>query len=143
MYDVEKLVSIVAEYLEAVEENKKFNLELRKQKGWMPDTCIWIPSLDGSNACRLGELYGREQQRSFVLADICAMLDIDQDRLIAAVKSMQRKERHNGRWDNPDLTCWMGQDDKKRLCRFLSNERGESDYHPWYSSTGRKKAWCE
>ena len=54
MYDVEKLVSIVAEYLEAVEENKKFNLELRKQKGWMPDTCIWIPSLDGSNAYRLG-----------------------------------------------------------------------------------------
>ena len=143
MYDVEKLVSIVAEYLEAVEENKKFNLELRKQKGWMPDTCIWIPSLDGSNAYRLGELYGREQQRSFVLADICAMLDINQDRLIAAVKSMQRKEKHNGRWDNPNLTCWIGCEDKERLRRFLSNERGEFGYSTWYSSTGRKKAWCE
>lgn len=129
MYDVEKLVSIVAEYLEAVEENKKFNLELR--------------TLDGSNAYRLGELYGREQQRSFVLADICAMLDINQDRLIAAVKSMQRKEKHNGRWDNPNLTCWIGCEDKERLRRFLSNERGEFGYSTWYSSTGRKKAWCK
>ena len=94
MYDIEKLVSIVVEYLEAVEEKKKYNMALRKQKGL--DTCIWIPSLDGSSAYRLGELYGREQQRSFVLADICAMLDINQDRLVAAVKSMQRKEKHNG-----------------------------------------------
>lgn len=56
---------------------------------------------------------------------------------------MQRKERHNGRWDNPNYTCWMNEDDKKRLARFLSNERGESGVYPWFSSTGRKKPWCE
>ena len=76
-------------------------------------------------------------------ADICAMLDINQELLVAAVKSMQRKERHNGRWDNPNYTCWMNEDDKKRLARFLSNERGESGVYPWFSSTGRKKPWCE
>ena len=54
------------------------------------------------------------------MADICAMLDINQELLVAAVKSMQRKERHNGRWDNPNYTCWMNEDDKKRLARFLS-----------------------
>lgn len=63
--------------------------------------------------------------------------------LCSAVKSMQRKERHNGRWDNPNYTCWMNEDDKKRLARFLSNERGESGVYPWFSSTGRKKPWCE
>ena len=78
-----------------------------------------------------------------ILSDICAMLDINQELLVAAVKSMQRKERHNGRWDNPNYTCWMNEDDKKRLARFLSNERGESGVYPWFSSTGRKKPWCE
>lgn len=60
-----------------------------------------------------------------------------------AVFTVQRKERHNGRWDNPNYTCWMNEDDKKRLARFLSNERGESGVYPWFSSTGRKKPWCE
>lgn len=142
MYDVEKLISLVCELFEAEEANKQYNLEVRKNKGYLPDTCLWIPSLGGSEAYRLGELAGRSKQLSWNLATVCDMLDIDQDRLIAAVKSMQRKERHNGRWDNPDLTCWIGREDKERLCRFFSKERGEFDYHPWYSSTGRKKAWC-
>lgn len=91
--------------------------------------------------------YIRESEKSgatgSILADICAMLNINQELLVAAVKSMQRKERHNGRWDNPNYTCWMNEDDKKRLARFLSNERGESGVYPWFSSTGRKKPWCE
>jgi len=143
MYDVEKLVSIVCELFDAEADDKKYNLKVRKDKGYAPDACLWVSTLGGSEAYRLGELSGRSEQIGWNLATVCAMLDVDEERLIAAVKSMQRKERHNGRWDNPNLTCWMGQDDKKRLCRFLSNERGESDYHPWYSSTGRKKAWCE
>lgn len=142
MYDVEKLVSLVCELFEAQKDDKKYNLEVRKSKGYFPDTCLWIPSLGGSEAYRLGELAERCRQISWNLATVCDMLDVDQDRLIAAVKSMQRKERHNGRWDNPNLTCWMGQEDKERLRRFLSNERGEFDHHPWYLSTGRKKAWC-
>ena len=32
---------------------------------------------------------------------------------------------------------------RRRLARFLSNERGESGVYPWFSSTGRKKPWCE
>lgn len=41
------------------------------------------------------------------------------------------------------LTVYDREDDKKRLARFLSNERGESGVYPWFSSTGRKKPWCE
>ena len=55
MYDVEKLVSLVCEYFEAEEANKKYNLEVRESKGYLPDTCLWIPSLGGSEAYRLGE----------------------------------------------------------------------------------------
>ena len=110
---------------------------------YSPDACLWVSTLGGSEAYRLGELAERSRQIGWSLATVCDMLDINQDWLIAAVKSMLRKERHNGRWDNPNLTCWMGREDKERLRRCLSNKRGEFDYHPWYSSTGRKKAWCE
>lgn len=142
MYDVEKLISMVYDLFEAEAEDKRYLLKVRKDKGCQPDACIWIPSLGGSEAYRLGELSERCQQISRDLTNVCDMLDVDQERLIAAVKSMQRKERHNGRWDNPNLTCWIGRKDKERLCHFLSNELGEFDYHPWYKSTGRKKAWC-
>lgn len=139
MYDVEKLVSLVCEYFEAEKDNKKYNLEVRESKGYLPDTCLWIPSLGGSEAYRLGELAERSRQLSWSLATVCDMLDIDQALLIATVKSMLRKERHNGRWDNPNLTCWIGHEDKERLRRFLSTDWMSS----WYSSTGRKKAWCK
>lgn len=36
MYDVEKLVSIVCEYFEAVSDERKYNLEVRKSKGYLP-----------------------------------------------------------------------------------------------------------
>lgn len=143
MYDVEKLVSIVCEFFMAKEYDNEYNLKVRKDKGYAPDACLWVPTLRSSEAYRLGELSGRSEQIGWDLAAVCAMLDIDEDRLIAAVKSMLRKERRNGHWDNPNLTCCMGREDKERLCRFISNKRGEFDYHPWYSSTGRKKAWCE
>ena len=142
MYDVEKLVGLVCDFFSAEEDYQKYILKVRKNDVCLSDGSIWIPFLGGSEACRLGELSGRREQASWDLATVCDMLDVDENRLIAAVKSMQRKERHNGRWDNPNLTCWMGWEDKERLRRFLSKERGEFDYRPWYSSTGRKKAWC-
>lgn len=143
MYDVEKLASLVCEYFEAEEANKKYNLEVRESKGYLPDTCLWIPSLGGSEAYRLGELAERSRQLSWNLATVCDMLDINQTLLIAAVKSMLRKERHNGRWDNPNYTCWMNYEDKARLANFLANDKGEHGYHTWYTSTGRTKAWCK
>ncbi len=143
MYNVEKLVSIVCELLDAQADEKAYNLKIQKDKGYVHDTCLWIPALGGSEAYWLGELTERSRQIGCNLATVCDMLDVDQNRLIAAVKSMRRKECHGGKWDNPDLTCWMEREDKERLCRFLSNNQDEFDFHPWYSSTGRKKAWCE
>lgn len=142
MYDVEKLIGMVCDFLSAEEDYQKYILEARKNDVCLSDGSIWIPFLGGSEACRLGELSGRRDQASLDLSTVCNMLDVDQDRLIAAVKSMLRKERHNGHWDNPNLTCWIGYKDKKGLCDFLSDELGEFDYSPWYSSTGRKKKWC-
>lgn len=130
MYDVEKLVSIVCDYLDAEADYMKYSLDTRKELGLAPNSTLWIPFLNGSKAYRLGELFEKSGATGSILADICAMLDINQELLVAAVKSMQRKERHNGRWDNPNYTCWMNEDDKKRLARFLSNERGESGVYP-------------
>lgn len=56
MYDVEKLVSIVCDYLDAEADYMKYSLDARKELGLAPDSTLWIPSLNGSKAYRLGEL---------------------------------------------------------------------------------------
>jgi len=120
MTDVEKLVSMVCEVLESEEADKAFTLQVLKEKGLSAAESIWIPSLDGSTAYRLGELSERRNEGWRRLSDVCDMLDVDLSCLVAAVKSMQRWERHNGRWDREVvLTCWMNDSDKKRLLRFV------------------------
>ncbi len=143
MYDIQKLVPIVCDLLDAEKDDKEYNQKIRKEKDYSTDTCLWIPSLGGSEAYRLGELYERCNHGWRILADVCAMLDVDENLLISAVKSMQRKERHNGRWNNPNYTSCMEHEDKERLVRFLTKDKGEHGYHPWYTSTGRTKAWCK
>ena len=96
MYDIEKLVGIVCDLLEAEADCRKYNLEIRKKKGYMPNTELWIPSLGGSEAYRLGELSERYDRSAWMLTDICEMLDIDQYLLVAAVKSMQRRSATTG-----------------------------------------------
>ncbi len=118
-FDAEKLISMVYELLESVADHKKYRLEVRAEMRLKPDASLWIPALDGATAYRLGEKSESEAVRWRMMQDMCDMLDIDMERLIAAVKSMRRKECHNGRWDNPDLTYRMCKDDKDRLIRFL------------------------
>ena len=60
MYDIEKLVGIVCDLLEAETEVRKYNLEIRKEKGYAPDACLWIPSLDGDKAYRRPVRIGRQ-----------------------------------------------------------------------------------
>ena len=50
MYDVEKLVSIVCDYLDAEADYMKYSLDARKELGLAPDSTLWIPSLNGSKA---------------------------------------------------------------------------------------------
>lgn len=50
MYDVEKLVSVVCDYLDAEADYKKYSLDVRKELGLAPDSPLWIPSLNGSKA---------------------------------------------------------------------------------------------
>lgn len=91
MYDVEKLVSVVCDYLDAEADYKKYSLNVRKELELAPDSTLWIPSLNGSKAYRLGELSEKSGATGSILADICAMLDINQELLVATVKSMQWK----------------------------------------------------
>ncbi len=126
LLDIEKLASIVFEALEAESEYRKYVLKIKQQKDLPLNDCIWIPTLDGSPAYDLGRLCERADCTYSMLRDICILLGIDQARLIATVKSIRRKERHNGRWDNPCLTCHMGQNDKKSLYEFVKEK--PSDY---------------
>lgn len=80
MYDVEKLVSIVCDYLDAEADYMKYSLDARKELGLAPDSTLWIPSLNGSKAYRLGELSEKSGATGSILADICAMLNINQER---------------------------------------------------------------
>lgn len=82
MYDVEKLVSIVCDYLDAEADYMKYSLDARKELGLAPDSTLWIPSLNGSKAYRLGELFEKSGATGSILADICAMLDINQELLV-------------------------------------------------------------
>lgn len=120
MFDIEKLVGIVCDVLDTAEESREYNQKVRKEKGYAPNASLRVPSLGGSEAYRLGELHERCACGWRILADVCAMLNVDQSLLVAAVKSMQRKERHNGRWDNPNYTQWINCKDKERLARFLT-----------------------
>lgn len=140
MYDIEKLIYIVCDYLEAETETRKYNLKIRKDRGLPPNACIWVSSLNGESGYRLGELSERSRKTASMLADICALLEIDQDRLISAVKSMQRWERRCWRWNNE--ACIVGvirENDKKRLVRYLKKDNEWSGH---FQSTGRKKPWC-
>lgn len=141
-YDVEKLVNIVCEYLEAEADAKAFNLKIRKDRGLSPDSTIWGPSLNGSDGYRLGELSERAQRSGWILSDICQMLDINQDRLISAVKSMRRWERRSWRWNaSAYIIDGITQKDKERLMQYLKN--GDIWWKTCFKSTGRKMPWCE
>ena len=62
MYDVEKLVSVVCDYLDAEADYMKYSLDVRKELGLAPDSTLWIPSLNGSKAYRLGELFESQER---------------------------------------------------------------------------------
>lgn len=97
MYDVEKLVSLVCELFDAEAEGKKYNLEVRKNKGYSPDAYLWVSTLGGSEAYRLGELAERSRQIGWSLATVCDMLDINQDGKAAEAPGRIRYERSDRR----------------------------------------------
>lgn len=141
-YDVEKLVGIVCDMLEAETADKEYNRKIRKEKGYPSHFSLWVPDLEGEKAYRLGKLTERCDRYGWMIRDVCVMLDVDQSLLIAAVKSMQRKEHRDRRWRGLCLTCQMRDEDQKRLARFLSNDTGGCKCRSFYRSTGRRKAWC-
>lgn len=121
-YDVEKLITIVTDYLDCVAELKKYNLDIRERLGKEPDDCLWVPALDGSMAYRLGELTERENMTDWCVIYACELLNVDRNRLVSMVKSMRRWESHNGRWDrDSSVTCWISRKNKDRLIEYLED----------------------
>jgi len=137
MYDVKKVISIVFDALYAEQDMEEYCRELKIKEKIPVNETIWIPALEGSKAHRLGVLYERAGRMWREIADICSILNIDQNCLIASVKAMRRWEKHNGLYDRV-LNVDSYSENGACLVRFL-HIRDDVQY---YKSTGRKKAWC-
>lgn len=92
MYDVEKLVSIVCDYLDAEADYMKYSLDTRKELGLAPNSTLWIPFLNGSKAYRLGELFEKSGATGSILADI----------LLTAVNRITLMDEKSGEFEAGD-----------------------------------------
>jgi len=135
---IDMLINVVSDALDANKDYLAFCRELRTKQGLLPKESIWIPSLSGNDAHRLGELCERESAKWSGVAQICHLMGLESDLLIATVKSIKRWEAHNGLYDRS--LCLQIKGVKDRVLRFLSNENCEDKY---FHSTGRLKPWCE
>lgn len=135
---IDMLINVVSDALDANQEYLAFCRKLRKKHGLLSKESIWIPSLSGSDAYRLGELCKGESAGWSNVGQICHLMGLDSDLLITTVKSIKRWEAHNGLYDRS--LCLQIKGVKDRVLRFLSNENCEGKY---FQSTGRLKPWCE
>lgn len=137
IYDISRLMSVVDEACEAEKDYQEYCRKTRTDKGLSPKSSIWIPSLDGSTAHRLGELCERSAQKWTEIADICCILDINQDLLSAVTKSIRRWEKNHGKYDQ---LIQIRKDNYAGIClqQYLRNQNDGQ----FYKSTGRRKAWC-
>lgn len=129
---------IVSDALNAEQDYLAYCRNIRKELGLGPNAEIWIPSLDGHKAFRLGELSEESSQKWHNVAVICKLLGIDQYRLIAAMKSIFRWEKNHGRYDRV-VYVEQNIDEGRRLIQFLRKDENSR----YYKSTGRIKAWCK
>ena len=137
MYDINMLITIADNALDAEHDYLTYCRDTRKELGLYPNAELWIPSLDGSKAFRLGELSERSTQKWSEVTEICNLLGIVLDRLISDTKSISRWEKDHGRYDRIVHIC-RDNDAGRRLAQFLL----KSDNHH-YVSTGRMKVWCK
>ena len=133
-----ELIRIVSDILDEEADQQKFCRPIRKKYRLLSNGTIWINSLSGEDAYRIAELTERCSKNWSMLRDICLLMDIDQDRLVSTVKSMNRWERSGDREVCP--SCFLSDSVQERLLLFISKNREDKSY---YQSTGRKKAWCE
>ena len=123
--------------MEATQEYRAFCRKLHTKHKIPLESTIWIPSLPGNDAYRLGELYERESARWASVTQICQLVGLDQDLLIATVKSIKRWEAHGGLYDRS--LCLQITAVRERVPRSLRDKNCEDKY---FQSTGRLKYWC-
>ena len=134
---IDILINVVSDAMEATQEYRAFCRKLHTKHKMPLESTIWIPSLPGNDAYRLGELYERESARWASVTQICQLVGLDQDLLIATVKSIKRWEAHGGLYDRS--LCLQITAVRERVPRSLSDKNCEDKY---FQSTGRLKSWC-
>lgn len=122
-YDVSYLVQVVNDALS--EEEWYHSATKGLPRGY-------IPSMKPEIAHRWGELTERLDGVWNAVSVACKLLNVDKDRLVAVVKSMNRYERREHWQVIAHVTC----DDSFR--RFVSDDFELRYPHLYYQSTGRK-----
>lgn len=92
---IDALFSSAVDYLEAAYAYEKYVRDLRNKRNISDYLEIWIPSLDGSDSYRLGEITQDELNARYFMYTLCDIADIDPDDLLPVVKSMFRHEIYN------------------------------------------------
>ena len=120
-------VSYLAEVVnDALNEEEWFHMHTKNlPRGYIPD-------MDPSSAHRWGELTERRSGAWNAVSVACKLLEVDQARLIAVVKSMNRNERRN----KYRFAVHIKDEDAFRA--YVSSAWGRVWSEEYYQSTGRK-----
>ena len=135
--NVDVLISMVNDMNEAERDYNECCRKIRLKYKIPAGSTIWIPSLSGSDAHLLGAACERAEERANSVAKVCHILSIDQDLLIATIKSLNRWENHKGFYDRHVYLEIRSV--RERMLRALSEKNKEKQC---YTSTGRLKSWC-
>lgn len=122
-YDINYLAEVVND---ALNEEEWFHVCTKNlPRGYIPD-------MDPASAHRLGELTERVNGAWHTAAVACKLLEVDQARLIAVVKSMNRNERRN----RYRFALHIKDEDAFRA--YVSSAWDRVWSEEYYQSTGRK-----
>ena len=128
-YNISVLIQAVRDYLYAEQELKLF---LR----------TWTGGWWHKKTAQEREDYTKYTEQSSGKWDtvmvLCRLLDIESEDLIAMVKSIDRWERHSGKWDRGYCIINGGWRAEQNVRRYLTKTDGWGTTH--YTSTGRKIA---
>lgn len=123
-YDVNVLLDIVRDYFCEETELQMF------LKTWTPG---WGPNKPPEERISYAKHDERATATWKAIVAACRLVDADIDTLIAVVKSIDRYEKHSGKYDRC-VHFYNGSE--RHFRRMVAKDDGDSGY---YTSTGRKK----
>lgn len=101
---------------------------------WKPGYLEFKPAKEQVNYVRYSE---KSHHTYSALIDMCRLIGVDYNSVVATVKAINRWEKHGGRWDRSTSIGYerAGYDTESRFIRFVC--RDDDFFAGHYKSTGR------